>query len=42
MTGTAAEVKGIKSINRGDQNIIFEDGKITNLLKKEYNSLVRK
>ncbi|WP_342271006.1 branched-chain amino acid transaminase [Candidatus Tisiphia endosymbiont of Parasteatoda lunata] len=42
MTGTAAEVKGIKSINRGDQNIIFEDSKITNLLKKEYNSLVRK
>ncbi|WP_367364146.1 branched-chain amino acid transaminase [Candidatus Tisiphia endosymbiont of Nedyus quadrimaculatus] len=42
MTGTAAEVKGIKSINRGDQNIIFEDSKITNLLKKEYNSLVRR
>ncbi|WP_341753635.1 branched-chain amino acid transaminase [Candidatus Tisiphia endosymbiont of Dioctria rufipes] len=42
MTGTAAEVKGIKSINCGDQNIIFEDSKITNLLKKEYNSLVRR
>ncbi|WP_375319379.1 branched-chain amino acid transaminase [Candidatus Tisiphia endosymbiont of Oplodontha viridula] len=42
MTGTAAEVKGIKSINLGDQNIIFEDNKITNLLKKEYKDLVYK
>ncbi|WP_425363753.1 branched-chain amino acid transaminase [Candidatus Tisiphia endosymbiont of Hybos culiciformis] len=42
MTGTVAEVKGIKSINLGEQNIIFEDSKITNLLKKEYKDLVYK
>ncbi|WP_375333905.1 branched-chain amino acid transaminase [Candidatus Tisiphia endosymbiont of Xenochironomus xenolabis] len=42
MTGTAVEVKGIKSINLGERNVIFEDSKITNLLKKEYNDLVYK
>ncbi|WP_341752822.1 MULTISPECIES: branched-chain amino acid transaminase [unclassified Candidatus Tisiphia] len=42
MTGTAVEVKGIKSINLGERNVIFEDSKITNLLKKEYNYLVCK
>ncbi|MCC8399681.1 MAG: branched-chain amino acid transaminase [Rickettsia endosymbiont of Platyusa sonomae] len=42
MTGTAVEVKGIKSINLGERNVIFEDSKITNLLKKEYNYLVYK
>ncbi len=42
MTGTAVEVKRIKSINLGERNVIFEDSKITNLLKKEYNDLVYK
>ncbi|WP_341749614.1 branched-chain amino acid transaminase [Candidatus Tisiphia endosymbiont of Sialis lutaria] len=42
ITGTAVEIKGIKSINLGERNVIFEDSKITNLLKKEYNYLVYK
>ena len=42
MTGTAMEVRGIKSIDIGSRNIEFSNNKITNLLKNEYDVLVGK
>lgn len=40
MTGTAAEVKSVKSIDLGHKKIIFENNRITSLLHQEYASLV--
>lgn len=42
VTGTAMEVRGIKSVNINGRDIIFPDNKITNLLKNAYSDLVRK
>ncbi len=40
-TGTAAEIKGVSSIDFGTKKLIFEENKITSLLKQEYSTLVR-
>ncbi len=40
LTGTAMEVKGITSISLGSRKVTFQDSKITDLLKREYISLV--
>lgn len=42
VTGTAMEVKNVDSIDFVDQKITFEGNKLTNLLKNEYNILVRR
>lgn len=40
ITGTAAEIKRVKSIDIFDEKIIFTDDKTTKLLQTEYNILV--
>ncbi|HJD56194.1 MAG TPA: branched-chain amino acid transaminase [Rickettsia endosymbiont of Pyrocoelia pectoralis] len=40
-TGTAIEVQNIDSIDLGNKKIIFNDHKIANSLKKEYDGIVR-
>ena len=42
ITGTAMEVREVKSIDIGGQNIVFAENKITNLFKQEYDTLVGK
>lgn len=42
MTGTAAEIKGVKSIDLGSKKFIFKEDRITNLLYREYYDLVRR
>ncbi|ABV74925.1 branched-chain amino acid aminotransferase [Rickettsia akari str. Hartford] len=41
VTGTAIEVQNISSIDLGNKKLIFEDHKITELLKEEYGRVVR-
>jgi len=41
VTGTAIEVQNISSIDLGKKKIIFDDHKIANTLKKEYDRIVR-
>ncbi len=40
ITGTAAEIKSVSSIDLGPKKIVFEDNKITSLLHQQYISLV--
>ena len=42
MTGTALEVKIVKSIDVNGKKIIFASDKIANMLKKSYLDLVYK
>ena len=41
MTGTAAEIKSVASIDLWDKKIIFKENRITSLLQEEYKALVR-
>jgi len=40
-TGTAIEVQNISSIDLGSKKVVFNDHKIANTLKKEYDRIVR-
>ncbi len=42
MTGTAAEIKAVNSIDLGSQKITFPKNRITELLQQEYADLVRR
>ncbi len=42
ITGTAVEIRGIASINLGEETIVFKENKITDFLKTKYSELVRR
>ena len=40
-TGTAIEVQNVRSIDIGSKKVVFDDHKIADILKKEYDRIVR-